>query len=114
MLSARTIANTSNHDDSKVTANQLDFENPKTQAAQVERELRGELAYSVFSDTPEFLDTLFNIPSRVVNTIYERACSVKPCRYSRRGKHWTDILRTTDQEALLYEPFVNIANFNTD
>ncbi|KAI0924832.1 hypothetical protein AcV7_010427 [Taiwanofungus camphoratus] len=114
MSSVRAIANTSNHDNSKVTANQLDFENPKAQIAQVERELRGELAHSVFSDTPEFLDTLFNIPSRVVNTIYERACSVKPCRHSRRGKHWTDILRTADREALLYEPFVNIANFVMD
>ncbi|KAI0924873.1 hypothetical protein AcV7_010460 [Taiwanofungus camphoratus] len=97
---------------SKITANQ--FENFKTQVAQVQRELRGELAYSVFSDTPEFLDTLFNISSRVIDNIYTRACSAKPPRYSRRGKYWTNIPITTEQEDLLYEPFVDIANFITD
>ncbi|KAI0924833.1 hypothetical protein AcW2_010357 [Taiwanofungus camphoratus] len=87
----------------------------KTLAHQVNAELRDELRYSVFSSTPHFLDTFFPVCPSLVEEIYRKACSMNPPVYSVKETLWNGFPRekTIRQEALLYEPFVNVANFIT-
>ncbi|KAI0924109.1 hypothetical protein AcV5_010538 [Taiwanofungus camphoratus] len=87
----------------------------KTLAHQVNAELRDELQYSVFSSTPHFLDTFFPVCTSLVEEIYRKACSMNPPVYSLEDTLWNGFPKekTIRQEASLYEPFVNVANFIT-
>jgi hypothetical protein len=77
----------------------------------VEEELRKELCGAVFVDTPNFLEELFNVPTNVIDNIYEKACKGKNPYYTQ--SKWRDIPTSMKAENKLYLPFVKVANFIT-
>jgi hypothetical protein len=83
----------------------------KTMVGEVEAELRQELRRSVFVDTPDFFEKLFNVTPELIECMYKKVCKgKKPCY---KGSNWHGFPTSKAPEIDLYPPFVKVANFIT-
>ncbi|CCM03305.1 uncharacterized protein FIBRA_05433 [Fibroporia radiculosa] len=89
------------------------FQERKEQHADVEVQLRDEIGRSVYCDTPQFIEKIFEgVEDSVVKKIFNVACTGSNPLYSR--DRWTKFPDPTPgSEKQLYNPFVDTANFIT-
>ncbi|KAF7978565.1 hypothetical protein HWV62_45492 [Athelia sp. TMB] len=80
-----------------------------TKAGHVENALREELHHDVFTNTPGFLEKIFDVESNLVQKLYKK--SLDDHFYDESGEHWKAFDETGSTEKALYKPFVAVANF---
>ncbi|KAF7975929.1 hypothetical protein HWV62_8203 [Athelia sp. TMB] len=80
-----------------------------TKAGHVENALREELHHDVFTNTPGFLEKIFDVESNLVQKLYKK--SLDDHFYDKSGKHWKAFDEKGSTEKALYKPFVAVANF---
>ena len=80
-----------------------------TKAGNVENALREELHHDVFTNTPGFLDKLFNVKLDLLQELYTK--SLERRFYDKSRQHWKAFNKKGSTEKALYKPFVKVANF---
>ncbi|KAF7975925.1 hypothetical protein HWV62_8195 [Athelia sp. TMB] len=80
-----------------------------TKAGHVENALREELHHDVFTNTPGFLEKIFDVDSDLVQKLYTKSFDLH--FYNESREHWKAFEQKGSTEKALYEPFVEVANF---
>ncbi|KAF7975932.1 hypothetical protein HWV62_8209 [Athelia sp. TMB] len=80
-----------------------------TKAGNVENALREELHHDVFTNTPGFLEKIFDVDSDLVQKLYTKSLGLH--FYNESREHWKAFEQKGSTEKALYKPFVEVANF---
>lgn len=81
--------------------------------AQVECDIRNELTHSVYSDTPHFIERIFeSVDDRLVDDVFGHACGAGGIYAANRWTLFPSAALTANESAL-YRPFVDVANYIT-